>query len=147
MPTLGGYPRWQSSVVAASLLGAIQGWWDRVAYAWGWARLAWRWRADQRCAMQEAARLVGSSAWLTAMGAVQATAQTERLHEVTGWSKVGQTLKHHGTGIAENMWRHMHAYALLRDQGPLSNPDAHLLVELAYHEFAASGRGKPPRIA
>ena len=145
-PSFGGYPLWQSSIIIGSLFGVLQAWWDRVKYAYRWYRAAWSWSADQRRAFQEVARILDSPAWPAAQAAVFATSRAERFNEYQEWAKLGNALRNHH-GWAENTWRHLHAvYEIEQHCSPMSNPDRNLLVELAYHEFAASGRGKPPRI-
>jgi len=163
---VGNYPAWQSSViVCASLLGGLQLLWERVAYACRWCLLAWRWSkeprrveallgvsgeawatlsADQRRAMTQALRIVRSPLFPAAQAMVFNTSRAERFHEHQAWNAVSTSLAAAGQGHAENIWRHLHAVEAFRVLHPeMSNPDRHLLIELAYHEFAASGRGKP----
>lgn len=159
----GGYPLWQSSVVVGSLIGGCQLFYERLCSALRWFRWGWshpytpemqQWAdtvaaltPDQRLAVEEAARVVRLPQWATARDAVFATSRAEKFNEYQEWAKLGNALRN-SRGMAENTWRHLHACHALRDeQMALGNPTLNLMVELAYHEFAASGRGKPPRIA
>lgn len=145
-PTLGGYPLWQASVIAGSLVGGLQLIWERLTYAWFWMRQAWHWTPDEAHAMSAALTAVHQPEWPIARDAVYLTARAEKFNESQEWAKLGHELKTHH-GWAENTWRHLHAlYAVEQAGGALSNPDRNLLVELAYHEYARSGRGKPPRM-
>ena len=153
-PSIASYPAWQSAVFVGSIVGACQYWFERLVFACRWARVAWGWAhpskgltTDQRRAIVQAARVVDSPAWALAQQAVAATAKADKMNERQEWMKIGEALRgQQALGVAENMWRHMHAYWALYHE-PLTNPDRNLLIELAYHEFAASGRGKPPRMA
>lgn len=152
-PSLGGYPAWQSSVVG-SLFGSLQGLWERARYALRWGLAAWRgdwllgqWDAlsvDQQRAVRSAIVVLQHPAWPVAQAAVHETAHTLGFNEHQAWAQVGQAVKGH-TGWAENMWRHLKALDVLQAH-PATNPERNLLIELAYHEYAASGRGRPPRM-
>ena len=159
------YPAWQASVITGSILGGLQLFWERFAYACRWWLTAWRWSKeprrveallgvadeawqaltpDQRRAMTQALRVVRSPDFHKAQMAVFATSRAEKFNEHQAWSEVSDALAKGGRGVAENMWRHMHALQAITALTPdLPNPDRNLLIELAYHEFAASGRGKP----
>lgn len=50
----GGYPAWQSSVVAGSLFGGLQTWWMRLSWWIAWGRRLWRLTAGQRVALERA---------------------------------------------------------------------------------------------
>lgn len=161
--SFGGYPLWQSSIILGSLMGVCHGVYERLASAvrwflWGWSHpytaqaCAWAETVagltpDQHIAVNEAARLVRSPEWAAARDAVFATSRAEKFNEYQEWAKLGNALRHN-RGLAENTWRHLHAcHALDAVRADIGNPSLNLLIELAYHEFAASGRGKPPRMA
>lgn len=159
--TRGGYPAWQSSVIA-SLFGALQVYWERLAYAWRFFRLAWRWSveaygpkylasleqwadldADRRMALACAIAVMTSPAWAQAQAAVMETAHAPQFNRQHAWVALSHTMKENSGG-AENAWRHMKALHLLETGVPgLSGPVRNLLIELAYHEYAASNRGRP----
>lgn len=171
--TTGGYPRWQSSVIAGSLLGGLMAlrwdrlrrWWTRVTWVCSVARRAWRWSrtdqlewesllvtwegltSDRRLAMRCAMGVVQHPAWTAAQTAVHETAHTDGFNRHQAWAEVGHALKAYGWW-ADNLWRHLRSAHVVHHQvnGSLTNPERSLLVELAYHEFAASGRGKRPRM-
>lgn len=142
-PTLSGYPLWQASVISGSVFGMLQVLWDILRDA---IRIAWDTRyltPDQRRAVYEVLRIVRLQAWPVAQRAVYDTARLEGFHEPRAWAEVGASLRDR-PHWAENTWRHMAAMKLLEDRGCLlPNPERNLLIELAYHEYAASGRGKP----
>lgn len=162
-PTKGGYPAWQASVIG-SLFGGLQLHWERFRYAWSWFLSAWRWSQqsdgcerdwlleqwgqlspDRRLALRSAISVVQHPAWAIAQASVHETAHTLGFNEHQAWAIVGHAVKAN-RGMAENMWRHLKALQAVQDAVG-TNPERHLLIELAYHEYAASGRGRPPRMA
>jgi hypothetical protein len=139
-----GYPAWQASVIGF-LVGGLQAYWERFVYAFRWFRWAWRCplSVDQQRALTQAIAVVQSPAWRDAQAVVFDTSRAEGFHDYNVWNHVSEALAQ-DIGWAENMWRHMRAMLAHRQAHPtLDNPTRNLLIELAYHEFAASGRGKP----
>lgn len=149
-PTLadsgGGYPRWQASVIAVGTFpGQLQVLWERVI-AW-WHRL-WRARPAPVATpaapgvMAHVAALRAHPAYPIALTAVAETATTLGFNRPEAWQGLSRQMKA-SPGRAENTYRHLRACELVRNQTPstLTNPDCHLLVELAYHEWAGRTRG------
>lgn len=147
VPTIGGYPRWQSSIIAGSWLGALQTYWERLVYVGWWAWQASQWTATQRSVMGSAYQLALHPAFPLALAAVADTAGLPEFNRPHAWTALGHKLKeNHGT--AENSWRHLHAMTQLSEaadaQGiALSNPQRNAVIELAYLAFAA--QPKRPR--
>lgn len=188
--TVKGYPAWQSSVIAPSLFGALQEWWERIAW---WCRLflaVWRvpvylrgeldgkvgallgpvaivagyqaqllparslWRrlVTPRLKRTTAApvpvpelltrtaTLLAHPAFPAAQAAVRRTARTLGFNRPEAWQGLSRQMKA-SPGAAENVYRHMQACVWTREaaSSTLTNPACNLLVELAYHEFAARG--------
>ena len=98
----------------------------------------------QRAVIERALTLVESPHFPIAQSAVRVTATTLGFSRPEAWQQYSRAIKG-SPGRAENVFRHIKAHELTRqgarDLGStLSNPTAHLLVELAYHEFAIKGR-------
>lgn len=134
----------------------------QLRWYWTLARRLWRWRAPENQDKLETwiARLEEFDAeevaildrvlhafahprWRDAQQAVRVCATTPKFHQPEQWVEYGRALKGN-PGQAQNVFRHIRVVHVLRglqdDAGPLSNPDAHLLAELAYQGFAALGR-------
>lgn len=157
-----GYPAWQAVIITASLFGALQDYWERLLYAFGWFLKAWRGQAepstehawlmaewdrcamDQRCALRHVFWAVHLPEWPVAQDAVLETSHTLGFNRHEAWIKLGHALKENA-GWAENAWRRLNALKLMdaRTHPTVSHPDRNLLIELAYHEYGASGRGRP----
>ena len=136
--------------------------WAQLRWSWGLVRRLWHWRAPaqrarlalwiarletldepQQLALERAVAVITSSAWASARLAVQACATTPKFHQPEQWVAYGRAIKAN-PGQAQNVYRHLKAVQDVRGlsdgEAPLSNPDAHLVVELAYQAFAAIGR-------
>lgn len=140
----GGYPQWQASVVG-SLFGAL--WEQAKAYVRQW-RWAWAFLtrvkatdASQQRVLLRTLDLLEHPGWPAAQAAVRTTATTLGFANPSAWVEYGRMLKA-DQGRAENVFRHVRACELARQQAPstLSNPTVNALVELAYQEFAIRGR-------
>ena len=143
--SLGGYPRWQASVIASSLLGVIGAWWD----VW-WARIRWwlgfaprihRLDSERRAVLVGVLETLESPHYRAAQRAVRRTATTLGFSRPEAWKDLSRALKD-SPGRAENTFRHLEACKLLRETAgsTLTNPQQHLLVELAYQGFAWKGQ-------
>jgi hypothetical protein len=148
-PTLaaseGGYPRWQASVIAVgSFPGQLQVYWERLV---AWVR-SWRAArpaiivapASEAAVLDRVRTLLEHPAYPFAQAAVRQTATTLGFTRPEAWQGLSRHMKE-DAGRAENVFRHMRACVVTRATAPstLTNPDCNLLVELAYHEFAARG--------
>lgn len=137
----GGYPLWQASVVAPSLLGVLGAWLDtRWSQLQWYARLCWRvWHlgTPQRAVIIRVLDLLESPEYPAAKQAVRQTATTLGFSHDHWKVKLSRTIKD-SPGRAENIFRHMHACALTRtiSESTLTNPTCDFLVELAYQEYA-----------
>jgi hypothetical protein len=128
-----------------SLFGGLAGW----AALW-WARLRTCYRLavrlvpmthQQRAVIWRCVDLVESPAFPVAVQAVKRTATTLAFNRPESWSLLKAELKS-SPGNAENTFRHLNTVNVLRlnyTSSTLSNPTAHLLVELAYHGYTLRG--------
>lgn len=146
--THGGYPVWQSAVIAPSLFGTIGAWIDHQ-----WGRLKWAYRlirrieglgSEQQAVVFRVLDLVEHPQYPTAQAAVRATATTLGFNKPQAWVALSHEIKAHADW-AENTWRHLRSCHGLnvtaRAQGStLTNPELNALVELAYQGFALRGR-------
>lgn len=147
---IGHYPAWQSGVVMGSAFGVVVSglvlWCERL-----WDRVRWWWRAQPRVMRLDAeARLVllrtldalEHPAYPIARQSVRRTATTLGFNRPEAWKELSRELKG-SAGHAENAFRHLEACRLVRANlinSTVTNPECHLIVELAYHGFAARGR-------
>lgn len=138
-----GYPSWQASVIAPSLLGALGAWIDHKIAQWRW------WRAVKRRIVtldrEQAAVLfmtldaLESPAYPRAQQAVRGTARTLGFTNPAAWKDLSRHIKA-DAGRTENMYRHQEAMRLLRE-GPgstLTNPQQNFVTELAYQGFTVT---------
>ena len=163
----GGYPPWQASVTSALVFGwvpldAIAPIWRQVRWLLHIARRLWPWRApetqdrletwiariesfdaEQLAVLERVVAAMTGPHWPAAQQAVRTCATTPKFHAPEQWVVYSRELKAN-VGQAQNIFRHVKALSVLRPLGdgpaPLSNPEAHLLIELAYQAFAAMGR-------
>ena len=164
----GGYPAWQASVTAASIvfwppLEIIRPWWSRLRWRWRAWRLVGRYRSAQECARLDRwlARLLRSDeeqqavldcvalaleshAWPVTRVVVRQTATTLGFDRPEAWIPYARVIKA-DPGSAENTYRHLKSVFDVRDQmracgSTLTNPALHLIVELGYQGFAVMGR-------
>lgn len=137
----GGYPGWQASVIAPSLLGILGAWIDTwmVRLKW-WIRFAprvHRLTTERRDVLVHVLTALESPAYGAARKAVRETAVTLGFNRPEAWVPYSRALKA-SPGRAENLFRHVRACELTRDytSSTLANPTVHLVTELAYHGFA-----------
>jgi hypothetical protein len=85
----------------------------------------------------QAALLVAHPAYPAALAAVERTRTTLGFSRPEAWQALSRQMKQ-SPGDAENVFRHLQACQWTRETAgsTLSNPDCHLLVELAYHQVA-----------
>lgn len=99
--------------------------------------------AEQQAVLARVTRVLRSPGWAEARRAVRECATTPSFHEPSQWVEYSRAIRSN-LGQAQNIHRHLKAVHAVRGlhDGPaaLSNPDAHLLVELAYQGMAAQGR-------
>lgn len=159
------YPLVQSVTGASSmgsLFGALQPVWEQVVWYWTLAQRLWHWRAptnqlrleiwiarlealdsEQHAVLERVVTALQHPRWSEAKHAVRVVATSPKFHQPEQWVEYGRALKAN-RGQAQNVFRHIKAVSALRDltDGPatLSNPEAHLLIELAYQGMAAAGR-------
>lgn len=141
-----GYPMWQSGVIMGSLWGGALAygaqWWDRLRVLWTLSRRMWTMDDEQRQVVYRCLDVVDSPGYPVARMAVRRCATTLGFNRNEAWAPLKDQLKQ-DHGQAENTFRHLHTVNLLRQNylnSTLSNPQAHLLVELAYQGFAIKGR-------
>lgn len=144
-PGEGGYPLWQSSVIAPSLLGMLGAWLDtRLAQIrWLW-RLLRRVRAldvERRGVLLAALAMLEDPAYGTARVCVRETATTLGFNRPEAWKEWSREIKA-DPGRAENAFRHLRSMSRLRTvhTSTLSNAQQNLVTELAYHGFAIMGK-------
>lgn len=155
-----GYPAWQASVTAGFGFGGIEPVVDKLSWLWRLCRRLWHWKRraelevwidridqwtpEQRAVVERSARCVESALYREARLTVRATAKTIGFNHPEAWVPYSRLLKS-DPNQAQNMYRHVKAVQdvklALRAQGStVTNPEAHLAVELAYVGFAWSGR-------
>lgn len=146
LSTVKQYPAWQSSFVVGSIFGGLVPWFER---AWNWLR--WLGRSHPRIMrLDPEARLVllttltalEHPAMPLARASVRKTAVTLGFNRPEAWRDLSHTLKR-SPGDAENTFRHLESCRLVRANllnSTVTNPECHLIVELAYQGFAARGR-------
>ena len=144
LPTSGqpGYPLWQGGVVVGSLFGALAGWgaiWvERLRILWQLSKRLTGMTAEQRAVVMLCVETVDGQPYQVARLAVRRTATTLGFNRPEAWADLKAELKR-DAGNAENTFRHLHTTNILRQNlvgSTLTNPQAHLVVELAYQGFA-----------
>ena len=143
VPTSGqpGYPLWQGSVVVGSGFGAVGEWaaiwWDRLRLLARVGRRMWGLSPMQRAVVFRTVDLVESPVFPVAVQAVQRTATHLGFNRPEAWGDLKAELKR-DPGNAENTFRHLQTVNTLRlnyTGSTMTNPIAHLVVELAYHGY------------
>lgn len=151
-PGIPGYPLWQAGPVHLSLgmgLGQVGLWvatlWDRWRWWWRTSGRVLRLHGEDRLVLLRTLDALEHPAYPLARVCVRKTATTLGFNRAEAWKELGQALKR-SPGNAENTFRHLESCRLLRFNllpevhSTLTNPACHLIVELAYQGFAASGR-------
>ncbi len=139
-----GYPTWQASVITPSLFGIVGAWLDvwmaRLKWWWQFAPRLHRLTADQRHLLLHVLTHVESPGYFAARQAVRDTAVILEFNKPDAWTMLKHGLRA-DPGEAENCFRHLEAIRRLRETGAsYTNPQAHLLTELAYQDFALHPR-------
>lgn len=141
---IGHYPAWQTAAVTLGIgLGGMLPIWERF-----WDRVRWCWRAQPRCARLDAEQrrvllktldALEHPAYRIARSSVRKTATTLGFNRPEAWKELSRELK--GSAChAENAFRHLEACRLVRANlidSTVTNPECHLIVELAYQGFSA----------
>lgn len=137
------YPRVQAAIILGSLFGVLHVVYERAVWCWTFLRLIWSFDADQRAVLERVIGAVTHPKWEQAKAAVASCATSPKFHQPEQWVEYGRALKAN-VGQAQNVFRHVkvvHALRGLQDgAAPISNPEAHLLAELAYQAFASIDR-------
>ncbi len=114
------------------------------------AQWAERWSGldvQQRAVVDRVVTAITSPEWGDCLDRVRACATTPRFHRAEEWVPYSRALKANA-GQAQNVFRHIKVVHELSDAHPtLTNPEKHLLAELAYQGFAACPPIRSPRAA
>ena len=143
-PGQGGYPLWQSVVIAPSLLGMVGAWLDvqiaRAKWVWRLVRRVHDLDVERRAVLIQALDTLEDPAFATAQACVRETATTLGFNRPEAWKAWSREIKA-DPGRAENAFRHLRAMHRLRDLHPstLTNPQQNFVTELAYQGFALMG--------
>ena len=145
VPTSGqpGYPLWQGGVVVMpSAFGAVAAWagiWSqRVRIMWRFAAHMIGMTREQQAVVWRCVEAVDAPSYHVARGSVKRTATTLGFNRPEAWGDLKAELKR-DAGNCENTFRHLHTVNVLRQNlvgSTLTNPQAHLLVELAYQGYS-----------
>jgi hypothetical protein len=144
LPTSGapGYPLWQGGVIVSSFFGALAGlgamWLDRLRIMWRLSKRVLGMSPEQRAVVMLCVETVDGQPYQVARLAVRRTSTTLGFNRPESWADLKAELKR-DAGNCENTFRHLHTVNTLRQNllgSTLSNPQAHLVVELAYQGFA-----------
>lgn len=163
------YPTWQASVIVGMFAWweAVAPIWDQLRWSWRLTRLLWWWRdpadrarleawiacpddppsvaidlvdAVEPAILHRVREAMRRPEWPEAQAAVRACATTPKFHHSDQWVAYGRAIRANA-GQAQNVFRHLKVVQALQAAHPeLSNPEAHLMAELAYQQFAAEGR-------
>jgi hypothetical protein len=141
-PFRGGYPPFQVSAVSLGIgLGGAVIFYERVSdwlrWAWLMVRRSYRFNAEQRAIVLKTLDAIEHPAFPIAGKAVRKTATTLGFNRPEAWKELSRELKG-SAGHAENAFRHLEACRLVRANlidSTVTNPEMHLIVELAYQGF------------
>lgn len=144
LPGAGGYPTWQSTVIAPSLLGMLGAWIDtwmiRLKWWKGFAPKVHRLNGERRAVLEHVLATLDAAEYGRARTAVRETSQILGFNKPDAWVTLKGALKD-SPGQSENVMRHLEAMRRLRGMGStLTNPQAHLVTELAYLGFTKAPR-------
>lgn len=161
------YPQVQSVQASMSMGMAIWGVpfdavrpiWRQVRWLVEIARRLWYWRSpstqeqletwiariealtpEQALVLDRVCEALSGPYWDVARREVLACATSPKFHQPEQWVAYSRALKANA-GQAQNVFRHVKVVHALREKYPVSNPEAHLVTELAYQGLAARGRG------
>lgn len=142
-PLVRQYPAWQASVTIGTMFGGLVPFFERL-----WDSLCWwsrthprimRLGREDRAVLLTALNALEHPAYPLAQAAVRKTATTLGFNRPEAWTQLSRELKA-SAGQSENAYRHLEACRLTRANllnSTLTNPECNLLVELAYHGYAA----------
>jgi hypothetical protein len=140
----GGYPAWQGGVVMGSGFGAI------VAMVLDWLsclvtimRGYYKLGTEDRAVVTRTMTYLAHPAYPVARLAVRKTSKTLGFNRPEAWKELSRELKS-DPKHAENAFRHLEACRLVRANllnSTVTNPELHLITELAYHGFTVNPRG------
>lgn len=143
---IGFYPAWQTSVTLGSLFGGaapfVERFMDRLRW-WGRSQpRVMRLDPEARLVLMKTLDALEHPAYPLARASVRKTAVTLGFNRPEAWKELSRELKG-SAGHAENAFRHLEACRLTRANllnSTVTNPECHLIVELAYQGFAARGK-------
>lgn len=128
------------SVVFGPPLDLIRAWWIRLRNIWVWGSRYADLPDDHRAVLERVVAVMALAQWDEARQAVQACATSPSFHDPSQWVDYSRAVKGN-IGQAQNVFRHLRVVQELTTAHPgLTNPDAHLLAELAYQAHAQLGR-------
>lgn len=147
MKPSGGYPRWQASVITlgtlwGGLVPFVERAWDRWCWWWRTQPRVLRLGREERLVLLRVLDGLEDPAFPLAQRTVRKTATTLHFNRSEAWKDLSRAIKS-SPGDAENTYRHLESCRLLHLNlvgSTLTNPETHLIVELAYQGFAAVGR-------
>lgn len=145
--TRGGYPVWQASVITLGFgFGGLLPWWERLIDRLGWFWLVFRRTVrldrERRLTVIKVIEALEHATYPTAQRSVRKTATTLGFNRPESWKELSRSLKSE-PGQAENAFRHLEACRLVKVNqvtSTLTNPQLHLMVELAYQGFGILGK-------
>lgn len=95
---------------------------------------------EQRSVVTRVLEAIEGPWWEPARAAVRTCATTPKFHQPEQWTAYSRAIKAN-IGQAQNVFRHLKAVSELRSladgEAAISNPAAHLVIELAYQGMAA----------
>jgi hypothetical protein len=121
----------------------VSRWWAAAQWLWQLFRRSLGFRAPQRSVVLRVLDALEHPAYPIAERAVKQTATTLGFNRPEAWRELSRELKG-SPGRAENAFRHLEAMRLVRANllsSTVTNPECNLIVELAYHGFAAHAVG------
>lgn len=142
-PSKGGYPLWQASNFSVGIgIGGILPLWEALCdwCSWFWTlfRRSLKYDRERRRAVIKTLNALEHPAFPLAQQSVRRTAVTLGFNRPEAWKELSRSLKS-SPGHAENAFRHLEACRLTRANlisSTLTNPQANLIVELAYQCWA-----------
>lgn len=141
------YPQWQPAVIAMAVFGPpldlLKLFWARAKWWMRWQRAIQGMGLEQILVLHRVMQRLTSPEWDLARSLVRTCAHTPDFHHQEAWVSYSRAMRAN-LGQTQNIFRHLTVIQGLQAQSLLSNPEAHLLAQLAYEGFAAVGR--PHRI-
>lgn len=133
-----GYVPWQTTPLLGSLFGGLQAWYERVRDVWRLYQRVKDFGPDRWAALERVCALLAAPEYDVARASVKDTALLLGFNKPEAWLSLKRDLQKR-PDFTENLFRHVRAMRTLDEQQPntLSNPEKNLLIELAYHGYAA----------